>query len=57
MNLAVSPPEHSTAELQVSDRLRKKASRHIKERVIEFLLFFGGGNVGVYDRWHYLYPG
>ncbi len=40
MNLAVSPPEHSTAELQVSDRLRKKASRHIKERVIEFLLFF-----------------
>ncbi|MDO8314611.1 MAG: phosphate ABC transporter permease subunit PstC [Rugosibacter sp.] len=39
MNLAVSPPEHSTAELQVSDRLRKKASRHIKERVIEFLLF------------------
>ncbi|MDO9271986.1 MAG: phosphate ABC transporter permease subunit PstC [Rugosibacter sp.] len=25
--------------MQVSDRLRKKASRHIKERVIEFLLF------------------
>jgi len=39
MNLAVSLPEHSIAELQVSDRLRKKASRHIKERVIEFLLF------------------
>lgn len=39
MNHAVSLPEYSIAELQVSDRLRKKASRHVKERVIEFLLF------------------
>lgn len=39
MNHAVSLPEYSLAELQVSDRLRKKASRHVKERVIEFLLF------------------
>lgn len=39
MNHAVSLPGYSIAELKVSDRLRKKASRHVKEHVIEFLLF------------------
>ena len=34
--VTVSPPP---AAGKVSDRLRKKASRHVKERVIEFLLF------------------
>ncbi|MBC7208881.1 MAG: phosphate ABC transporter permease subunit PstC, partial [Methyloversatilis sp.] len=32
-----APP--STAPDAVSDRLRKRASRHVKERVIEFILF------------------
>ena len=32
-------PEVHAATVQVSDRLSKKASRHIKERFIEFLLF------------------
>lgn len=36
-----------SATSQVSDRLRKKASRHIKERVIEFLLF-GAALVSVF---------
>jgi phosphate transport system permease protein len=39
MNHAMSLPEYSIAELQVSGRLRKKASRHVRERVIELLLF------------------
>ncbi len=39
MNHAVSLPVSSVAGAQISDRLRKKASRHVKERIIEFLLF------------------
>jgi phosphate transport system permease protein len=35
----VTLPLNQSLDLQVSDRLRKKASRHMKERVIEFLLF------------------
>jgi phosphate transport system permease protein len=35
----VTLPLNQSTDLQVSDRLRKKASRHMKERVIEFLLF------------------
>jgi phosphate transport system permease protein len=35
----VTLPLNQSPDLQVSDRLRKKASRHMKERVIEFLLF------------------
>jgi len=35
----LSLSEPSVADLSVSDRLRKKASRHMKERVIESLLF------------------
>ena len=35
----VTQPSNQSPDLQVSDRLRKKASRHMKERVIEFLLF------------------
>lgn len=39
MGNTLSLSEISVADLSVSDRLRKKASRHIKERVIESLLF------------------
>ncbi len=39
MTAAVSTISPPPAAGKVSDRLRKKASRHVKERVIEFLLF------------------
>lgn len=39
MGNTLSLSEPSVADLSVSDRLRKKASRHMKERVIESLLF------------------
>ncbi|MDD3380798.1 MAG: phosphate ABC transporter permease subunit PstC [Rugosibacter sp.] len=39
MSNTLSLSEPSVADLSVSDRLRKKASRHMKERVIESLLF------------------
>ncbi len=39
MTAAVSTISPPSAAGKVSDRLRKKASRHVKERVIEFLLF------------------
>lgn len=39
MSIAVTLPLASLPDTQVSARLKKKASRHIKERVIEFLLF------------------
>lgn len=39
MGNTLSLSETSVADLSVSDRLRKKASRHMKERVIESLLF------------------
>lgn len=41
-----SPPAAATTD-QVSERLRKRASRHMKERVIEFLLF-GAALVSVF---------
>ena len=39
MGNTLSLSEPSVADLSLSDRLRKKASRHMKERVIESLLF------------------
>lgn len=39
MSLTASMPDTHSAGTHVSDRLRKKASRHMKERFIEFLLF------------------
>ena len=39
MGNTLSLSETSVTDLSVSDRLRKKASRHMKERVIESLLF------------------
>lgn len=47
MNHAMSLPVHSVAGAQISDRLRKKASRHVKERFIEFLLF-GAAAISVF---------
>lgn len=46
MSVAVTAPNALPAA-KVSDRLRKKASRHMKERVIEFLLF-GAALVSVF---------
>lgn len=46
MSAAVTAPTNLPAAA-VSDRLRKKASRHMKERVIEFLLF-GAALVSVF---------
>ena len=46
MSVAVTAPTAMPAAA-VSDRLRKKASRHMKERVIEFLLF-GAALVSVF---------
>ncbi|MCX7147126.1 MAG: phosphate ABC transporter permease subunit PstC [Sulfuritalea sp.] len=39
MSATLSPPHSMPIGSHVSDRLSKKASRHVKERIIEFLLF------------------
>lgn len=47
MTAAVTMDSPLPAAGKVSDRLRKKASRHVKERIIEFLLF-GAALVSVF---------
>jgi len=47
MSLALTMPEPSAVGTHVSDRLRKKMSRHVQERLIELLLF-GAAAISVF---------
>lgn len=47
MSASISMPPPASVVPVVSERLRKKATRHIRERVIEFLLF-GAASISVF---------
>jgi hypothetical protein len=58
MSASASAPHPSLPiSKTVSDRLSKKASRHVKERIIEALLFCRGGFLGVRHPRHRLGAG